>query len=133
MRRCPKYVPTLYTFYSWYFSLFILKTESFDFHYFFLWELFIFHHFSIKTKCWIIISFINLNLLSAVFKAVVMLSESSIHFRQKFINLISYVKRGRLPCYVRVQQIPIITSDWLRKTEREIWSFIYLFTYTILH
>ena len=29
-------------------------------------------------------------------------------------------KKGRLPCYVRVQQIPIITSDCLHKTEREI-------------
>ena len=44
----------------------------------------------------------------------------------------------RLPCYVRVQQIPIISSDWLHKTDKgnnkitELWErniIIYIFIY----
>jgi len=38
------------------------------------------------------------HLVSAVFKGVVMISQGSIHFRQELTNLISYVKKGRLPC-----------------------------------
>jgi L-asparaginase/Glu-tRNA(Gln) amidotransferase subunit D len=51
------------------------------------------------------------HLLSAVFKAIVMLSQGSIHFRQEWINIISYV---------RVSQIPIITSEQLSYNSRQI-------------
>jgi hypothetical protein len=65
-------------------------------------------------------------LSTTVSQAVIVLQQSSDHSTgQEFSHLAVVIRRN----YVRVQQLPIITSDWLRKTEREIWSFIYLFTF----
>ena len=41
-------------------------------------------------------------------------------------------KKGRIPCYVRVQQLPIITSDYVRL--REKYDHLYIYSHsTIMH
>jgi len=70
------------------------------------------------------------HLLSAVFKEVVMLSESSIHFRQKLINLISYVKRGDHRAMSECSKYQLLAqTDYIRL--REKYDHLYIYSYIL--
>ena len=75
------------------------------------------------------------HLLSAVFKGVVMLSQGSIHFSQKLINLISYVKRGGYRAMSECSKYQLLLqTDYLRMREKydhSIYIFIHIYQLTL--
>jgi hypothetical protein len=67
------------------------------------------------------------HLLSAVFKGVVMLSQSSIHFRQELINLISYAKRGGYRAMSECSKYQLLLqTGYVRLKEK--YDYLYIFT-----
>ena len=64
--------------------------------------------------------------LSALFKGVVMLSQGSIHFRQEWINLISYVKRGGYRAMSDCSKYQLLLqTDYVRLREKFDYLYIY--------